>query len=122
MLLSPFVADRMEESSIAPEQQDRRVREGLLDYWPAGDEAIDDYDHRDDEQKMDQSAANMHDEESKNPENKQNYRDGPKHDGILARSELHPTRQKTYPALAHLPRSPRVILGHTMQDGNQYAA
>jgi hypothetical protein len=97
MLLSPFVADRMEESSIAPEQRNRRVRVKLLDYWSAGDEAIDDDDHRDDEQKMDQPAANMHDEESKNPENKQNYRDGPKHDGILARSELHPTRQKTYP-------------------------
>jgi hypothetical protein len=52
---------------------------------------------------MDQSAANVHDEESENPEYEQNYRDGPKHDGILARSELHPTptRQNKYPALAH---------------------
>jgi hypothetical protein len=50
---------------------------------------------------MDQTATNVHDEETENPENEQNYRDGPKHDGILARSELHPTRQKTYPALAH---------------------
>jgi hypothetical protein len=111
----------MEKGSISPQQQSRRAWMKLLYYWSTGDEAIDDNDHRDDEQQMDQAATYVHDEEPKNPQNKENYRDGPKHDGILARSELHPTRQKTYPALAHLPRSPCVTLGYTMQDGNQHA-
>src|SRR3982750_2578089 len=66
----------------------------FLDDWSAGDETVDDDDHRDHQQQVDQAATNVHDEESENPENEQNYRDGPKNDGILARSELHPTRQK----------------------------
>jgi hypothetical protein len=59
----------------------------FLDDWPAGDEAIDDHDHRNHEQEMDQAATHVHNEESKNPKDEENYRDGPKHDGILARSE-----------------------------------
>ena len=59
-----------------------------LDDWSAGDEAIDDDDYRDDEHEMDQPSTYVHDEESKNPKDEENYRDGPKHDGILARSEL----------------------------------
>jgi hypothetical protein len=64
------------------------VRRVLYD-WSAGDEAIDDHDYRDDEQEMDQAPTDMHDEETQNPKDEENYRDGPKHDGILARSELH---------------------------------
>jgi len=120
MLPSPFVADRMEEGSMAPAQRNRRVRVKRLDYWSAGDQAIDDDNHRDNEQKVDESAANMHDEESKNPENKQNYRDGPKHDGILARSELHPARQTVSPAWRAATR-PGVMVPHALHDGNLHA-
>src|SRR5256885_4360594 len=91
-----------------------------LDDWSAGDEAIDDDDHRDHEQDVDQTAADVHDEESKNPQNEQDYRDGPKHYGILARSELHPARK--IPAVGAARVRPGVMLRHTMQDGNQYAA
>src|SRR3954468_15946072 len=45
-----------------------------LDYWPAGDETIDHDDDRDHQQQVDQSAADVDDEESENPENEQNYR------------------------------------------------
>ena len=66
----------------------RRLESSLYD-WSAGDEAIDDHDYRDDEQKMDQSSTHVHDEESENPQDEEYYRDGPKHDAVLARSELH---------------------------------
>jgi hypothetical protein len=46
---------------------------------------------------MDQPPTHMHHEESENPENEENYRDRPKHDGILSRSELHPARQTISP-------------------------
>jgi hypothetical protein len=68
------------------------VRKSALDDRSAGDETIDDHDHSDDEQEMDQPSPNVHDEESENPKDEQNYRDGPKHDGILARSELRVAR------------------------------
>ena len=71
----------------------------FLDYWSAGDETIDDHNHRNHQQEMDQSPANVNDEESKNPKDEENYRDRPKHDGILARSELHLERQGMSQAL-----------------------
>jgi hypothetical protein len=39
---------------------------------------------------VDQAAAHVYHEETKNPQDEEYYRDRPKHDGILARSELHP--------------------------------
>jgi hypothetical protein len=58
-----------------------------LDDGPAGDQTIDDYDHGDYEQDVDQSPTHMDDEESENPKDEENNGDCPKHDGILARSE-----------------------------------
>jgi hypothetical protein len=58
-----------------------------LDYRAAGDETVDDHDYSDDEQDVDQAPTHMDDEESENPKDEENNRDGPKHDGILARSE-----------------------------------
>jgi hypothetical protein len=63
-----------------------------LNDWAAGDETIDDHDHRDHQQKVDQAATYVHDEESEYPQDEENYRDRPKHDGILVGSELHPAR------------------------------
>jgi hypothetical protein len=68
---------------------------------------------------MDQAAAHVHYEESKNPKDKEYYRDGPKHDVILARSELHLARLKMYPVDA-APAFPLALRGH-MQDGNEHA-
>ena len=59
-----------------------------LDDGSAGDETIDDYDHGHYEQQMDERASDVERQEPQNPKDEQNYRDGPKHDGILARSEL----------------------------------
>jgi hypothetical protein len=65
-----------------------RAEEDLsLDDWSARDETVDNHDHSDDEQDVDQSPTHMDDEESENPKDEKNNRDGPKHDGILARSE-----------------------------------
>jgi hypothetical protein len=58
-----------------------------LDYGSARDETVDNHDHSDDEQDVDQSPTHMDYEETENPKDEQNNRDGPKHDGILARSE-----------------------------------
>jgi hypothetical protein len=58
-----------------------------LDDGPASDETVDDHDYGDDEQDVDQSPTHMDDEESENPKDEENNGDGPKHDGILARSE-----------------------------------
>jgi hypothetical protein len=58
-----------------------------LDDGAAGDETVDDYDYSDDQQDVDQSPTHMDDKESENPKDEENNRDGPKHDGILARSE-----------------------------------
>jgi hypothetical protein len=78
----------MLRAAFAPKQRGRRGRFGSsLDYWSARDETIDDHDYGDDEQQMDQPATHVHHKETKNPKDEQNYRDGPKHDGILARSE-----------------------------------
>src|SRR5690348_4787291 len=62
----------------------------------------------------------MHHEESKNPKDEQNYRDRPKHDGILARSELHPARQTVSPAWRAATR-PGVMVPHALDDGNLHA-
>jgi hypothetical protein len=62
-----------------------------LNDWPAGDQAIDDHDYRDYQEKVDQPATHVHDEEAEHPQNEENYRNSPKHDGILVRrSELYP--------------------------------
>jgi hypothetical protein len=60
-----------------------------LDDWSAGNQAIDDHDHCDHEQQMDQTPTHVHNEKPENPKDEENYRDRPKHDGILSRSELH---------------------------------
>jgi hypothetical protein len=62
-----------------------------LDDWSAGDQTIDHNDYCDDEQNVDQPTTDVHDEKAENPKDQQNYCDGPKHDRILARSELHAT-------------------------------
>jgi hypothetical protein len=38
---------------------------------------------------VNQTAADMYDEEPEYPQDEENYRDRPKHDDILGRSELH---------------------------------
>ncbi len=55
------------------------------DYWPAGDQAIDDHDYRDHEENVDQTATHVDDEESKDPQDEQNHRDSPKHFDILGK-------------------------------------
>ena len=95
MLPSPSASPRVVEGSIVPKQRSRRGRVNpSLDDRPAGNETIDDHDHSDNQQKMDQPSTHVHYEEPKNPKDEENYRDGPKHDGILARSELHAARQQ----------------------------
>ena len=64
----------------------RRTSAVLYD-WSSGDEAIDDDDYRDNKKNVNQTAADMYDEEPEYPQDEENYRDRPKHDGILARSE-----------------------------------
>jgi hypothetical protein len=76
-----------------------RPDDGFLDYWSPSDETIDDHDHRDYQQDMDQPSSHVYHEEPKNPKDEQNYRDRPKHDGILARSELHLERLEMSQAL-----------------------
>lgn len=76
-----------------------------LDDRSTGDEAVDDYDHGDHEKKMDQAAADIHNEEAQNPQNEQNYRDRPKHDGILTRSEIHLGADRQYPGLCAQPQT-----------------
>jgi hypothetical protein len=73
--------------------------DGSLNDWSASDQAIDDHDHCDDEQQMDQAPTHVNYEKAKNPKDEENYRDRPKHDGILSRSELHPAQQTNFPAL-----------------------
>jgi len=97
------------------------ARKPSLDDWPAGDETIDDHDYSDDEQEMDQASTHVYDEESENPKDEQNYRDGPKHDGILARSELRVARQQTSRAWRTSELRLRVMLGLFVHYGNQYA-
>jgi hypothetical protein len=93
MLPPRSISARIVEGSITPKQPESpRPGESFLDDRPACDEAIDDYDHRNYEQDMNQPAPNVHYEESETPQNKEYYRDRPKHDGILARSELHLAR------------------------------
>jgi hypothetical protein len=92
-----------------------------LNDWSAGDEAIDDHDHSDDEQDVDQPSTHVHYEESKNPKDEEYYRDGPKHDGILARSELWSATGKLSQAWHTSELRLRVMLGHSGEHGNQHA-
>jgi hypothetical protein len=64
----------------------RTIEESSLDDGAAGNETVDDHDNSDDKEDMDQRSANVK-EESETPKDEENNRDGPKHDGILARSE-----------------------------------
>lgn len=82
----------MERAAMAGAIASPRRSISPLDDWSAGNEAIDDDDDSDDEQEMDQSSTHVHHEESENPKDEENYRDCPKHDRILARSELQATR------------------------------
>jgi hypothetical protein len=59
-----------------------------LDDWSTRDQAIDDHNYRDYQEQVDQPATHVHDEEAEYPQDEKNYRDSPKHDGILVRSEL----------------------------------
>jgi len=97
-----------------------RKKKRRLDDRPAGDQTIDNDDNRDDKQQVNQAAAHMHHEESKNPKDEQDYRDRPKHDGIPARSELHPARQTVSSAWRAATR-PGVMVPHAQHDGNLYA-
>jgi hypothetical protein len=72
---------------MAPKQRSRRADEPALNDWPAGNQAIDDDNYRDHQEKVDQPATDVHDEESEHPQDEENYRNRPQHDGILARSE-----------------------------------
>jgi hypothetical protein len=101
MLPSPSASPRIVEGSIAPKQPGRRGQgeTSTLDDRAASDETVDNHDHRNDEQKVDQRANDVENQEPANPENEEHYGDGPKHDGILARSELQVARQKLSPAL-----------------------
>lgn len=51
--------------------------------WPAGDETINDHDHGDHEQKVDEPATDVHHESAQNPKNEQYHRDRPKHVCVL---------------------------------------
>jgi hypothetical protein len=107
---------------MAPKQRSRRgLRASSLDDWSAGDEAIDDHDYGDHEQEMDQPSTHVHDEKPKDPKDEENYRDGPKHDGILARSELRVAPQEKSQAWHTSDRRLRAMLGHYGQHGNQHA-
>src|SRR4030081_2831813 len=63
-----------------------------LNDWPTGNQAIDDHNYRDYQQEVDQPATDMHDKKSEHPQDEENYRNSPKHDGILVRSELRRAR------------------------------
>ena len=92
MLPPPSSSERIAEGSITPSNGVAAAGEPFLHDGPTSDEAIDDHDDGDDEQDMDQPAPDVDYEEPKNPKNEEYYRDSPKHDGILARSELHLAR------------------------------
>ena len=101
MLPSTLLLGGIVEGSTAPKQRCRRgqVKNSLYDR-STSDETIDDHDHCDHEQQMDQPPTDVHYEKPENPKDEENYRDRPKHDGILSRSELHPARQTISPAFA----------------------
>jgi hypothetical protein len=122
MLPPRSISARIVDGSITPKQPESpRPGESFLDDRPACDEAIDDYDHRNYEQDMNQPAPNVHYEESETPQNKEYYRDRPKHDGIPARSDLHLARQKLSLALHPADVRPPSWPGHNMTNGNQHA-
>ena len=89
----PFPAPETEEaeckgSIVTPQQRQPRHRDvRRLNDWSAGDEPVHDYDNGNDQQQVDKAATYVHYEETKHPQDKKNYRDRPKHYGILARSE-----------------------------------
>jgi hypothetical protein len=63
---------------------------------------------------MDQPSTNVDDKESEYPKDEENYRDGPKHDGILARSELRIAPQEMSQAWHTSELRLRVMLGHAV--------
>jgi hypothetical protein len=76
------------EGSTTPKQRGCRGQVGCpLNDRSAGDETIDDHDDCDHEQQMDQPPTYVHNEKPENPKDEENYRDRPKHDGILSRSD-----------------------------------
>src|SRR5207302_6678812 len=106
-----------------PKQRGRRGQAKLSLYdRSASDETIDDHDHCDHEQQMDQPPTDVHHEKAENPKDEENYRDRPKHDGILSRSELHPARQTISPALRMATVGRALMVGDSEQHGNQHAA
>jgi hypothetical protein len=70
---------------------------------------------------MDQPSTHVHEEKPENPKDEENYRDGPKHDGILARSELRLARQEVSQAWRTSEPRMRLMLGHFVQLGNEHA-
>ncbi len=67
----------------------------------ASDKAIDHDYYRYHEEDMNQAATNMYNEEPEYPQDEENYRDRPKHDGILALSELHLASRKMFFQASH---------------------
>lgn len=91
-LPAPETEAEWKGSIIMPRQhQPRQGDIRSLNDWPARDETVHDYDDGDDEKQVDEAATYVHYEETENPQDKKNYRDRPKHYGILARSELRVT-------------------------------
>jgi stringent starvation protein B len=76
---------------LHPAAPNRWSREKALYDRSTGDKPIYDDDNGDDEQQVDETTTHVHYEETENPQDKKNYRDRPKHYGILARSELRVT-------------------------------
>src|SRR6266404_6092776 len=68
----PLPAQRMGRTALRREKKAPRAGELPLDYWPAGDKAVDDNDHRNYEQKVNQAAAHVNHEEPKNPKDEEN--------------------------------------------------
>jgi hypothetical protein len=81
--------ERRQHHAVAFRRHGRAA--SALDDWPASDETIHHYDDGDDEKEVNETTADVDDEETENPQDQQNYRDGPEHYGILARSELSVT-------------------------------
>jgi hypothetical protein len=63
------------------------LKKPSLNDWSAGNETVDDHDYCDDEQNVNEAAGHREEKETESPKDKENYRDGPKHGRILARSE-----------------------------------
>jgi len=48
-------------------------------YWSAGNQSVDDHDHGNHEQQMDEPATDVYDEEAQDPKDEQYHRNRPKH-------------------------------------------